>query len=703
MFKVSIEKIQGDTSKNLVHSNVAIRQGQYGYFQLKKAKSDADKEWEFVPLGLAIFVREIRVTMETLSQVDVLYFDTGGDRIVVDVPRGKLCEPHILELYNLGVQVSKKTAPYLLQSIENQEAKAPRLLEHQSLGFDTWKGKTIFKGHNAIGVQSRYNGNLRIEPTGDYETWKKMVESQVMGVVPLETILAIGATGVLVDFLKNDINVENIVVHLVGESSSGKSSAAMLLSSLGCCPSENNSLVFNFSDTFNSLMKSIESSFPAVIDEGSLVPNNKDVSAFLYSLSSGNEKRRLNTSDGVKEPNHFHTCIVTTSEKSLLQQSNQNNGLRVRSIEIEGVTWTTSASNSDIIKSTIKDNYGFVIPMIAEFLLRVSKEKLIAQLNKEVEIIIAKLKNENHYNKFSDRVSKQYALIMLAVCVLNHVLDLKFHKKEIRNFLLEHSLVNDEEQASIGMRAMDFLKSFVSKNILSFITDTTASDGVSNCRGRLKKTPKVLLKTGEESTMKLLISKTEMERIFFEGKFSDSKVVLREFRDLGYLICEKDRLVSDVKILDNIQVKGYCIQLPTVSEFKTINRDKISQKTEDEDFHPIDEYNPFEDDEENKKDSETVDEKSIVSSTTDEGEEEKVERRVVTKHLLNKKPCPIKRPRFALRKHEEIEEDDEDDEEIKGLTAEQNEERIRRVQEKIRENRKDYQEREEQDYEYVER
>ncbi|MBQ8883878.1 MAG: hypothetical protein IJ031_04700, partial [Oscillospiraceae bacterium] len=150
-----------------------------------------------------------------------------------------------------------------------------------------------------------------------------------------------------------------------------------------------------------------------------------------------------------------------------------------------------------------------------------------------------------------------------------------------------------------------------------------------------------------------------------------------------------------------IQVKGYCIQLPTVSEFKTINRDKISQKTEDEDFHPIDEYNPFEDDEDNKKDSETVDEKSIVSSTTDEGEEEKVERRVVTKHLLNKKPCPIKRPRFALRKHEEIEEDDDDDEE--GLTAEQNEERIRRVQEKIRENRKDYQEREEQDYEYVER
>lgn len=677
MFKVSIEKSDGKTSQKLIHSNVSIKEGQYGYIQLKKSKSNDEKEFVFVPCGLALFVREIRVTMETLNQVVVLYFDTDGDRIVIDVPRGKLCEPHILELYNLGVQVSKKTAPYLLQSIENQEAKAPRLLEHQSLGFATWKDKPIFKGYKAIGVESCYNGALQIAPTGSYETWRKMAETQVLGVIPLETAIAIGATGVLVDYLKSDINVENIVVHIVGESSSGKSTAAYLLASLGCCPSENNSLVFNFSDTFNSLMKSIESSYPAVIDEGSLVPNNKDISAFLYSLSSGNEKRRLNISEGVKEPNHFHTCIVTTSEKSLLQQTNENSGLRVRSIQIEGVTWTTSASNSDIIKSTIKNNYGFVIPMIAEFLLKIPKEKLISQLDKEIVIIIEKLKSDNHYNKFSDRVSKQYALIMLSVCVLNHVLGLKFHKKEIRNFLLEHSLVNHEEQASIGMRAMDFLKSFVSKNMQSFITDTN-TDSVSNCRGRLKKTTKVLLKTGEESTMRLIVSKTEMERILFDGKFSDSKVVLREFRDLGYLVCEKDRLVSDVKILNNLSVKGYIIQLPTVEEYKTLNRDKIRQKTEDEDF------------------DEDIDEEISF-----EFEEENVERQEYNKRLAKKSFAP-KKNQFALKKHDAVEDDEDNDENEVCLTDEQNAERLRIIGEKIRKNRKDYIESEEQDYVYVE-
>lgn len=673
MFKVSIEKSDGKTSQKLIHSNVSIREGQYGYFQFKKSKSNDEKEFVFVPCGLALFVREIRVTMETLSQVVVLYFDTDGDRIVIDVPRGKLCEPHILELYNLGVQVSKKTAPYLLQSIENQEAKAPRLLEHQSLGFSTWKDKPIFKGYNAIGVESCYNGSLRIEPTGSYETWRDMVANQVMGTIPLETAIAIGATGILVDYLQKDINVENIVLHIVGESSSGKSTAAYLLASLGCCPSENNSLVFNFSDTFNSLMKSIESSYPAVIDEGSLVPNNKDISAFLYSLSSGNEKRRLNISEGVKEPNHFHTCIVTTSEKSLLQQTNENSGLRVRSIQIEGVTWTTSASNSDIIKSTIKNNYGFVIPMIAEFLLKIPKTKLISQLDKEIAIIIEKLKSENHYNKFSDRVSKQYALIMLSVCVLNHVLGLKFHKKEIRDFLLENSLVNEEEQASIGMRAMDFLKSFVSKNMQSFITDTN-TDSVSNCRGRLKKTTKVLLKTGEESTMRLLLSKTEMERILFDGKFSDSKVVLREFRDLGYLVCEKDRLVSDVKILNNLSVKGYIIQLPTVAEFKTLNRDKMRQQSEDDDEDDIDTEISFEDEEESaNEESESENEEVLNEGSEEENSNYEVR---TTKRFPTKPQKRLVKPRL----HEAVEDDEEE------MTNSVDEElRIERLRQKIKE------------------
>lgn len=576
-YKVYVEEIQGQTTTPVKHTGVAIRNNIYGFFVIPKDCKDdkseeAKKSWEFVEVGGAVYVRNVITDIDTMKQTLTLYFDSpDGQRRVIKFPREDLNENKIQNLVAFGVQCPKKYADKLIQVIENQEVDAERTLEHSSLGFTEFNGESIFKGAEAIGIDSTYNGNMRIAPKGDLDTWLEMVETEVIGHTPLEAILSIGVAGMLADYLKDSINVENILCHLIGESSSGKTTASALMVSMGSAPDfQGDNFVFAFTDTLNSLMRAIPSSYPVLIDEGSVL-GEKDLTSLLYTLSSGTEKRRLNSNMEVREMSRFRTAIAMTSEKSILGLCNENSGLLIRNMEFANVMWTKDAKSSDKIKNVIKNNYGHVILLVAEFLLKIGKEKLIVQFDKEVETIIEQLKESNSYNKLTERTAKQYGLVMLGVAVLKKVLKLNFHKSEIRTFLLEHSLVANDEQVSLGKRAIDFIKMYISKHKLQFITEAT-SEGISSCRGRLQKTETAILPSGEESTLRLLISKNDFDIMLREGKFSDSKVVLKELKELGYLVSQKDRYVSDVKIVDKIVVSGYIIQIPTVEEKLNWNR-----------------------------------------------------------------------------------------------------------------------------------
>jgi hypothetical protein len=570
-YKVFIEEIQGQKTTPVKHTGVAIRDGVYGFWVIPKDCKDdkseeAKKNWEFVEVGGAVYVRNVITDIDTMKQTLSLYFDSpDGQRRVIKFPREDLNENKIQNLVAFGVQCPKKYADKLIQVIENQEADAERILEHSSLGFAEFNGETVFKGAEAIGVDSTYNGNMRITPKGDLDVWLDMVETEVIGHTPLEAILSIGVAGMLADYLKDDINVENVLTHLIGESSSGKTTASLLMVSMGSAPDfMGENFVFAFTDTLNSLMRAIPSSYPVLIDEGSVL-GEKDLTSLLYTLSSGNEKRRLNSSMEIREMSRFRTAIAMTSEKSILSMCNENSGLLIRNMEFSNVMWTKDAKSSDTIKNVIKNNYGHVILMVAEFLLKIGKEKLIAQFDKEVETIIEQLKESDSYNKLTERTAKQYGLVMLGSAVLKKMLKLDINKSAIRKFLLEHSLVSSEEQVSLGKRAIDFIKMYISKHKLQFITEAT-SDGISSCRGRLQKTETTILPSGEESTLRLLISKNDFDLMLREGKFSDSKVVLKELKELGYLVSQKDRYVSDIKIVDKIQVSGYILLIPTVEE-----------------------------------------------------------------------------------------------------------------------------------------
>lgn len=182
----------------------------------------------------------------------------------------------------------------------------------------------------------------------------------------------------------------------------------------------------------------------------------------------------------------------------------------------------------------------------------------------ELFSVIKRAREAKTYNNLTERTAKQSALILVAVDIVNEVLKLKLNKEAIGDFMEEHSLVNSVEQVSIGKRAMEWLLQFISKNYTQFLSKDSPKE-ISNCRGKLENMQTVLLNTDEESGMRLKVTDSEFMKILKEGHFSEKATVLKEWKEMGYLKAQSDRYISRIKIVGDIQVKGYIIQLPVPS------------------------------------------------------------------------------------------------------------------------------------------
>lgn len=550
-------------SKNesyVIQKKYDIQDGRYGVWEEK------DKSLVFIPKGSAVYLKEIVNRIDTGEKLfELFFYDAQGCEVKTIFPRKELTEQGIMVLLGNGIQVVKQDARALITTIFNQEPYVPCILQHEALGFTQYDEHTVFLADTAVGVDSKYCGRLQISPKGTYEKWIHLVKSEVLGNTPLEFILAAAGSGILVDYLREKVQVENIIVSLVGESSSGKSTAGLFMVSCGAKPSfQGDSLVLNFSDTQNALLATIQSSFPVLIDEGSLCSYNP--TKLLYSLSMGSEKKRLTKDMERSEPKCFSTAIAITSEKSLISLSDENTGLLVRVIEIENVVWTKDAQSADFIKRTVSGNYGWLIPKLAESLLdyeaQYGQEEIVNVYWEWYEYLVESAKKQRIYNNLTERACKQYALILMSASLIERALDIQLNTDEIIKFIETHSLVREENCADIGKRALIYLMQYVTEYYSQFVHEGDGDDFAPlKCLGRIRD----IKQNGKVLRKRLYIADEMLEDTLKKGRFPDKKVILKKWKEQGILHCEKDRYISDVVITGNIKVKGYQIDLPAIN------------------------------------------------------------------------------------------------------------------------------------------
>lgn len=324
--------------------NFGVYDGYYGMFLRDKN----GKVSSFQRYGRAVELVEVNETIETGEVFLKLRYEYGGETHNLTIPRDHLKRQELLKYASNGVDVFEHTVSALIKLLQAQENETEEYYyNHKFLGWDKFNGKDIFKSSlidNSV-LYSEYCGDYLINPTGSYDIWRSMIESEVIGNPEMELSLSIGLSSVIVGRSNLLIDGENLFIHLFGESSTGKTTAACLIASTAGSPDiKEDGLLRSWHLTFNALIKTLTNNFgyPIIFDEFGAY-SGKNIDDLVYLLSTGREKGRMTSDINLKEAEGFRTTIVSTGEKSILEQcSSELRGLDTRLIELSNLQYTRS-------------------------------------------------------------------------------------------------------------------------------------------------------------------------------------------------------------------------------------------------------------------------------------------------------------------------------------------------------------------------
>lgn len=542
-----------------------IQDGKYG--RMEEVKDEAgDKVLKFIPYGMSILVKEILISMETAEKHLVLQVpDSHGNITEVKMPREYLTEQKITDLVKYGAQVNKKSASILLQCLENLEQKAPLLYQHTKTGFSMVGSVQVFKGFhlycNDKQFNSTYAGSLKIAPQGSFEAWTRMVNQEVLG-SKLEVILASALSAVTFDFVHDIFPTENLIISLYGGSSTGKSTALNLAVSTGALPTTTeDSLLLTFLDTENSLMRRMVSGFPIGIDEATTL--KKDITRLLYAIANGKERSRLTKNLDIAEASEFHTTIFTSSEISIFSLADNNEGLQVRVIELSE-TWTKDSDSSDEIKRITKSNYGFAIPLLAKYLLKLGTVKVAERCSLWTKRFL-ECNQTKKVNALYGRLAKKIGIICATAELAEYALGIKFDTTSLMKYFSEQ-LLSTPESFDCGIQAHNAIIDYVTAHPEDFGKNIPLKESdIYKKNGYFGQASIKTLYDGSTSSTVLHIKKEVFEMILDKNKFRDPKIVLKRLKELGVLVSDKDRYISKFTVAkdgENILVRGYRLYVP---------------------------------------------------------------------------------------------------------------------------------------------
>lgn len=308
-----------------------------GVYEIKK-----DKEENEFTVKVANYMSVINqeVNLDTSEHFVNLEFQPINDseHRLLKVQAADIVTYHSLnKLASKGLDVNEVNKQKVIKALRQSRENAPYIQSHQTLGFVQRNNQLVFNHQVSYGLDaaSSYVGPLDIQPKGDEDIYMDMIQSEVIGTLGLELALVFGVSSAMLGFINTQYPMESLMVHLVGSSSCGKSTTAILAASIwGNCNLRENGLISSFNTTLNALQKRLSGNFGVVqcLDELNQYSGN-DITKLIYSLSEGRIRSRLNKECEINQLESWNTLILSTGEKSILGMATQNEGLRVRLFE----------------------------------------------------------------------------------------------------------------------------------------------------------------------------------------------------------------------------------------------------------------------------------------------------------------------------------------------------------------------------------
>lgn len=512
---------------------------------LYKTIQKRDEEPIDIRIANACRIVGVKSNLDTDEYKLILAFYNYRQWFEIEIARSQLLKSEMKGLLNIGLDINAKNADDVLEFLLLSEKKAKHHYTYQNIGWHDYLEQITYRLDQMVSIQepigSEYVGSLALKPRGSLEGWKQVVEQQVLGHANLEMMLAVGFSAAIVGLLNvnGSDSVDSLLINIVGNSTTGKTTAAYVaISAFGSPLMNQNGLIQSCNGTVNAIQSILNGNFgvPIVFDETSATDmTQSQLTNLIYSIAQNKEKARLNKESQLKILSTWATTVLFTGESSILDQANSNVGLRVRMFDFHHVQWTKDAHQSESIKQGFAQHFGHAGAEFSKELLQVGVEKVRdvwKQFSHEIQ-------QDLPQTPYRTRIAEKFALILTSAQYINQSLGLSLDLPAIKQVLVTQEQLVYEDR-DIAKKFMKELQDYIVEHLRHFKVNDESFNSNQLQFGKIE--------TVDEKLYCYIIPNV-FKKICNELGFSSSKVVLDELKNKNSLKYDKGKLLTKKQIL----------------------------------------------------------------------------------------------------------------------------------------------------------
>lgn len=348
-----------------------------------------------------IYPTRILRNAETGKYKIELEFMVRGKLRRIIVPREVIASPSkILSLADDSVQVTSKTAPFLIEYLSEVESLNSDIIkEYMSTSRLGWIEVTDEEGNtskqfipyqqdaifdNELGVKSLYES---IRCCGSRDKWYSLVK-EIRSKRQPEVLINLAAA--FASVLVEPCGALPFIVSLWGGTGIGKSVILKLCTSVWADPGEGKYITdAKATNTAMEIRLSILNSLPMTLDDMAQVKNqyDEDFSELIYRWCAGKGRDRSNKDLGLNKLTNWRNCTITNGERSIVDESAQGGAInRVIDIEASGdILFTAKEGNKTV--NLIEKNYGYAGRDFISALDKIGLDSINPLINKYYDLI----------------------------------------------------------------------------------------------------------------------------------------------------------------------------------------------------------------------------------------------------------------------------------------------------------------------------
>ena len=384
--------------------------------------------------------------------------DLYGNNLLTVLAKNKVI---LLPIYAFEI------ANYLCNSYQQCMMKDELEYQNQVLGWHTYQGKeyyffdeTHFDGKYATSAREDF-----LFQKGSRDVYMNFLRNTIFPSVELSLALSIGYSAVVVSKLKPVCDLGTIIVNVSGVSSTGKSTAEMLMCSPFMYPDINDGtkgLNMSANATLNAISGAMEGVFgvPFVVDD---IKTNPDInlSKYIYNIAAGTKRSRCN-SDGTlqKKGLGWSGVMITSSEIPIVESTTQYQGLQVRVLHTDGIQWTKNAEEAEYIKEILNENYGFTGKEFADYVATIPLHELKSRFKESKKFVELKMEKTDG---LTSRLANKFTAIHLTIKLLNEAFAYGLSEDELTARFIKCEQDRFEERDD-ARNALECIKDFLAQH-----------------------------------------------------------------------------------------------------------------------------------------------------------------------------------------------------------------------------------------------